>query len=226
MAAALDEAIEEIQAIWAQARTHGFQGRPTWPMIILRTPKGWTCPAEIDGKKCEDYWRAHQVPMEDMEKASHVKVLEKWMQSYRPNELFESNGRLKAELAELAPTGHRRMSDNPHANGGLLLRDLKIPDFRSYEVKVDAPGTVTSQATRVMGAFLRDIMQANLSATNFRLFSPDENNSNRWQDVLEVTNPDVTQPKSCRTTIISLPTDASWRCSPNTNAKAGSRRTC
>ena len=188
MAAALDETIEEIQAIWAQARTHGFQGRPTWPMIILRTPKGWTCPAQIDGKKCENYWRAHQVPMEDMEKASHVKVLEKWMQSYRPDELFEPNGRLKAELAELAPTGHRRMSDNPHANGGLLLRDLKIPDFRSYEVKVDAAGTVTSQATRVMGAFLRDIMQANLSAANFRLFSPDENNSNRWQDVLEVTN--------------------------------------
>jgi xylulose-5-phosphate/fructose-6-phosphate phosphoketolase len=188
MAAALDNVIEEIQGIWAQARRHGFQGRPTWPMIILRTPKGWTCPAEIDGKKCEGYWRAHQVPMGDMEKASHVKVLEKWMQSYRPDELFESNGRLRRELAELAPTGHRRMSDNPHANGGLLLRDLKIPDFRNYEVKLGAPGTVTTEATRVMGTLLRDVMQANLSAANFRLFSPDENNSNRWQDVLEVTD--------------------------------------
>ncbi len=188
MAAALDDAIEEIQGIWAQARKQGFRGRPTWPMIILRSPKSWTCPAEIDGKKCEGYWRAHQVPMEDMEKASHVKVLEKWMRSYRPDELFESSGRLRAELAELAPAGHRRMSDNPHANGGLLLRDLKIPDFRSYEVKAGAPGAVTSQATRIMGGFLRDVMQANLSAANFRLFSPDENNSNRWQDVLEVTD--------------------------------------
>jgi xylulose-5-phosphate/fructose-6-phosphate phosphoketolase len=188
MAGALDNAIEEIRDIWAEARKHGFQGRPTWPMIILRCPKGWTCPAEIDGKKCEGHWRAHQVPMEDMEKASHVKVLEKWMRSYRPDELFDSSGRLRAELAELAPTGHRRMSDNPHANGGLLLRDLKIPDFRNYEVKLDAPGTVTSQATRVMGSFLRDVMRANLSAANFRLFSPDENNSNRWQDVLEVTD--------------------------------------
>jgi xylulose-5-phosphate/fructose-6-phosphate phosphoketolase len=188
MAETLDTVAHEIRQIWKEARTRGFRGRPAWPMIILRTPKGWTCPAEIDGKKCEGYWRAHQVPMGDMDKPSHVKVLEGWMRSYRPEELFEENGRLKAELADLAPTGHRRMSDNPHTNGGLLLRDLKMPDFRAYEAKTSAPGAATSEATRVMGRFLRDVMKLNLSAGNFRLFSPDENNSNRWQDVLEVTN--------------------------------------
>ena len=188
MAETLDSVTLEIQRIWKQARTHGFQGRSAWPMIILRTPKGWTCPAEIDGKKCEGYWRAHQVPMGDMDKPGHVKVLEKWMKSYRPDELFDANGRLKPEIADLAPKGHRRMSDNPHANGGLLLRELKMPDFRSYEVKTKAPGTATSGATRVMGSFLRDVMKLNLSAANFRLFSPDENSSNRWQDVLDVTD--------------------------------------
>ena len=134
----------------------GFQGRPAWPMIILRTPKGWTCPVEIDGKKCEDFWRAHQVPMGDMDKASHVKILERWMKSYRPQELFESDGRLKPELADLAPKGHRRMGDNPHTNGGLLLRDLKMPDFSGYEVKTRAPGATIAEATRIMGSFLRD----------------------------------------------------------------------
>jgi xylulose-5-phosphate/fructose-6-phosphate phosphoketolase len=188
MAATLDTVAAEIQRIWREARTRGFQGRPAWPMIILRTPKGWTCPAEIDGKKCEDYWRAHQVPMGDMDKSSHVRILEKWMKSYRPEELFESDGSLKQELAGLAPRGHRRMSDNPHTNGGLLLRELKMPDFRSYEAKTPAPGATIAEATRVMGSFLRDVMKLNLEARNFRLFSPDENNSNRWQDVLEVTN--------------------------------------
>ena len=114
--------------------------RPAWPMIVFRTPKGWTCPAEIDGKKCEDYWRSHQVPMGDMDKPEHIRILEQWMKSYRPEELFDAQGRLKPELAELAPKGHRRMSDNPHANGGLLLRDLKMPDFRDYAVKVPSPG--------------------------------------------------------------------------------------
>jgi xylulose-5-phosphate/fructose-6-phosphate phosphoketolase len=188
MAETLDAVTLEIQHIWKQARSHGFQGRPAWPMIILCTPKGWTCPAEIDGKKCEDYWRSHQVPMEDMDKASHVKVLEKWMKSYRPEELFDANGVLNPEIAGLAPKGHRRMSDNPHANGGVLLRDLKMPDFRSYEAQTRAPGAATSEATRVMGSFLRDVMKLNFGTANFRLFSPDENNSNRWQDVLEVTD--------------------------------------
>jgi xylulose-5-phosphate/fructose-6-phosphate phosphoketolase len=188
MASTLDTVTAEILRIRKEARERGFQGRPAWPMIILRSPKGWTCPAEIDGKKCEGYWRAHQVPMSDMDKPSHVKVLEGWMKSYRPAELFDSKGSLKSELADLAPKGHRRMSDNPHTNGGLLLRDLKMPDFRKYEVKTPSPGAATAEATRAMGTFLRDVMKLNLEAGNFRLFSPDENNSNRWQDVLDVTD--------------------------------------
>lgn len=188
MAQVLDEATAEIKRIWAEARSKGFQGRPAWPMIVLRSPKGWTCPAEIDGKKAEGYWRSHQVPMGNMDAPGHVKILEQWMQSYRPDELFDANGRLIAELAELAPVKQRRMSDNPHTNGGLLLRDLRMPDFRDYAVKVTQPGAINAESTRVMGTFLRDVMKLNLDAQNFRLFSPDENNSNRWQDVLEVTN--------------------------------------
>jgi len=188
MAAAMDAAVEEIQGIWKEARTKGFQGRPAWPMIILRTPKGWTCPPEIDGKKCEDYWRSHQVPMGDMDKPEHIKVLEQWMKSYRPEELFDDAGKLDAEIAELAPKGMRRMSANPHANGGVLLKDLRMPDFRAYAVDVPKPGATTAESTRVMGKFLRDVMKQNLDHSNFRVFSPDENNSNRWQDVLEVTN--------------------------------------
>ena len=188
LAATLDEVIAEIQQIQAAARQHGFQGRPTWPMIVFRTPKGWTCPKEIDGKKCEDYWRSHQVPMGDMDKPEHVQILEQWMKSYRPEELFDAQGRFKPELAELAPRGERRMSANPHANGGLLLRDLRLPDFRQYAVDVPRPGAVTAEATRVQGKFLRDVMKLNRASKNFRVFSPDENNSNRWQDILEVTD--------------------------------------
>jgi xylulose-5-phosphate/fructose-6-phosphate phosphoketolase len=187
MAAALDACVAEIKKIQNTARAKGFQGRPAWPMIVLRTPKGWTCPPVIDGKKCEGYWRAHQVPMGDMDKPGHVKILEQWMQSYRPAELFDRSGRLKPELAALAPQGGRRMSANAHANGGLLLKDLRLPDFRDYAVKVTQPGAVDAEATRVQGTFLRDVMKLNLSSRNFRIFSPDENNSNRWQDILEVT---------------------------------------
>jgi xylulose-5-phosphate/fructose-6-phosphate phosphoketolase len=187
MAETLDEVVGEIKKIWTDARTKGFSRRPSWPMIILRTPKGWTCPPEIDGKKCEGYWRSHQVPMGDMDKPEHIRILENWMKSYHPEEVFDSNGTLKSELAELAPTGHRRMSDTPHANGGLLLKDLRMPDFREYAVKVPSPGSVTIEATRVQGQFLRDVMKLNLDHSNFRVFSPDENNSNRWQDILEVT---------------------------------------
>ena len=188
MAKVLDEATREIKQIWAKARSKGFQGRPAWPMIILRSPKGWTCPAQIDGKKAEGYWRSHQVPMGNMDEPGHVKILEQWMKSYRPEELFDDSGRLIAELAELAPLKQRRMSDNPHSNGGLLLRDLRMPDYRDYAVKVTKPGAVNAESTRLMGTFLRDVMKLNMDAQNFRLFSPDENNSNRWQDVLEVTN--------------------------------------
>jgi xylulose-5-phosphate/fructose-6-phosphate phosphoketolase len=187
LAGVLDTVVPEIKQVWADARSKGVVKRPTWPMIVFRTPKGWTCPPEIDGKKCEDYWRSHQVPMGEMHKTEHVRILEQWMKSYRPEELFDSQGRLKADLAELAPKGRHRMSDNPHANGGLLLRDLKMPDFRDYAVEVPSPGATTVESTRVMGKFLRDIMKQNLDNSNFRLFSPDENNSNRWQDVLDVT---------------------------------------
>jgi xylulose-5-phosphate/fructose-6-phosphate phosphoketolase len=188
MAATLDAAVAEIKKIQRAARTKGFTGRPRWPMIVLRSPKGWTCPKLIDGKRAEDYWRSHQVPMGDMGKPGHIKILEKWMKSYKPRELFDKAGRLKPELAELAPKKARRMSANPQTNGGLLLKDLRLPDFRTYAVKVTKPGGVEAESTRRMGQFLRDTMKLNLESRNFRLFSPDENNSNRWQDVLEVTN--------------------------------------
>ena len=189
MAATLDKVVGEIQRIKSDARRDGFKERPRWPMIVLRTPKGWTCPKEIDGKRTEDYWRSHQVPMGEMhENPAHVRILEEWMKSYRPAELFDDGGRLRPELADLAPRGTQRMSANPHTNGGLLLRDLRLPNFRDYAVDVTAPGAVMAESTRVMGRFLRDVMKLNMEARNFRLFSPDESNSNRWQDALEVTN--------------------------------------
>jgi xylulose-5-phosphate/fructose-6-phosphate phosphoketolase len=189
MAGTLDTVVEEIRRVQTAARRGGRTERPRWPMIVFRTPKGWTGPKEVDGKKTEGFWRSHQVPMGEMhDNPAHVKLLEDWMKSYRPQELFDSHGRLKPELAALAPTGPRRMGANPHGNGGLLLKDLKLPDFREYAVKVPRPGASTAEATRVMGKFLRDVMKLNLESRNFRLFSPDENNSNRWQDVLEVTN--------------------------------------
>jgi xylulose-5-phosphate/fructose-6-phosphate phosphoketolase len=188
MAAALDTCVAEIQRIQRDARANGFRERPRWPMIVLRTPKGWTCPEVIDGKQCEGSWRSHQVPMGDAGTPEHLRVLEGWMKSYRPEELFDDAGRLKPDLAALAPTGTRRMGANPHANGGLLLVDLKLPDFQQYAVKVPSPGAATAESTREQGRYLRDVMKLNLGAKNFRLFSPDELASNRWQDVLDVTN--------------------------------------
>ncbi|MDP2223919.1 phosphoketolase [Nitrosomonas sp.] len=185
MAATLDVVIANIQSIQRDARTHGFTKRPHWPMIILRSPKGWTGPKVVDGKPTEGTFRSHQVPMGDMSQPGHVKILEKWLKSYRPQELFDETGKLLAELAELAPQGMRRMGANPHANGGLLLRDLRLPDFRDYAVKVAKPGTVTAEATRTQGEFIRDVVK--LNTTNFRVFSPDETASNRWGAVFEVT---------------------------------------
>jgi xylulose-5-phosphate/fructose-6-phosphate phosphoketolase len=156
-------------------------------MIVLRSPKGWTCPRVIDGKLCEDYWRSHQVPMGEMDKPGHVKVLEQWLKSYRPDELFDEHGRFRAELAALAPKGDRRMGANPHANGGQLLKELKLPAFRKFAVDVPKPGSVTAEATRVQGKYLAEVMKQNLAARNFRVFSPDENASNRWQDIFAVT---------------------------------------
>ena len=186
MAATLDTAIAEIQRIQRKARTKGFQARPLWPMIILRSPKGWTGPKVVDGQQTEDTFRSHQVPMGDMSRAGHVKILETWLKSYRPQEVFDKAGRLIPELAALAPTGQRRMSANPHANGGLLLRDLRLPDFREYAVTVPQPGVVDAEATRVQGQFIRDVITQN--PDNFRVFSPDETTSNRWNAVFEVTN--------------------------------------
>ncbi|SPP63146.1 phosphoketolase family protein [Nitrospira lenta] len=188
MAATLDVVVAEIKKIQQAARVKGFTGRPRWPMIILRSPKGWTCPKTIDGKRTEDYWRSHQVPMGDMDKPGHIAILQRWMKSYKPEELFDKAGRLKPELAALAPKKSRRMSANPQANGGLLLKDLRLPDFRAYAVKVTKPGKIDAESTRLMGQFLRDTMTLNMDSRNLRLFSPDENNSNRWQDVLEVTD--------------------------------------
>ena len=188
MAAVLDKVILEIHSIQNEARQNGYKHRPRWPMIVFRSPKGWTGPREIDGKKTEDYWRSHQVPMGEMSKPEHIQILEQWMKSYHPEELFDAHGRLIPELAELPPKGHRRMSDNPHANGGLLLKDLRMPDFRNFAVEVPSPGATMAESTRVMGKFLTEVMRLNLESRNFRLFSPDENNSNRWQDVLSVTN--------------------------------------
>src|SRR6059036_498523 len=189
MAGTMDTIIAEIRRIKADARRDGAAKRPLWPMLVLRTPKGWTCPKEIDGKRTEGYWRSHQVPMGEMhENKSHVSVLEKWMKSYKPEELFDQTGRLTPEVSALAPKGERRMSANPHGNGGLLLKDLRLPDFRDYAIKVSNPGAITAESTRVMGKFLRDVMKLNMDQRNFRLFSPDENNSNRWQDAMEVTN--------------------------------------
>ncbi len=189
MAATLEQVFGEIQALQANARKAGFRERPRWPMIILRTPKGWTGPKEVDGLPVEGTFRAHQVPLADLAaKPEHLRMLEAWMRSYKPEELFDENGRLQPELAELAPKGIRRMSANPHANGGLLLKNLKMPDFRRYAVAVPKPGTVTAESTRVAGEFLRDVMKLNEASHNFRIMGPDETSSNRLDAVFQVTD--------------------------------------
>ncbi|HEX5226396.1 MAG TPA: phosphoketolase family protein, partial [Bryobacteraceae bacterium] len=193
MAAALDSIVEEIQNIQRDARQHGFTQRPAWPMIVLESPKGWTGPKEVDGVPVEGTFRAHQVPLAELAtKPDHLHMLEEWMKSYKPWELFDSNGTLIPELADLAPKGTRRMGDNPHANGGLLLRDLHLPDFRSYAVNVPTPGTEIAESTRVAGDMLRDILKMNDGVRNFRIFGPDETASNRLNAVFEVTDREST----------------------------------
>jgi xylulose-5-phosphate/fructose-6-phosphate phosphoketolase len=186
MAATLDAVVAEIRGIQQDARSHGFTTRPRWPMIILRSPKGWTGPRIVDGQPSEGTFRSHQVPIAAVTRPEHVKLLEQWMKSYRPEELFDATGRLLPHLASLAPAGERRMSANPHANGGSLLRDLQLTDFREYAVKVDQPGAAEAEATRTQGQFIRDVIK--LNPHTFRVFSPDETNSNRWNAVFEVTN--------------------------------------
>jgi xylulose-5-phosphate/fructose-6-phosphate phosphoketolase len=189
MAQTLDTVIQEIKSIQEDARNHGRTARPRWPMIVLRSPKGWTGPKEVDGAPVEGTWRSHQVPLTDFaKKPAHVRLLEDWMKSYRPQELFDENGTLLPELRALAPEGDRRMGANPHANGGLLLEELRLPDFRSYAVDVPQPGAVRAEATRVLGGFLRDIMKMNADRRNFRVFGPDETASNRLDALYEVTN--------------------------------------
>jgi xylulose-5-phosphate/fructose-6-phosphate phosphoketolase len=189
MAATFDHVFAEIKKIQQNARENKNNERPMWPMIILITPKGWTGPKEVDGLKTEDYWRSHQVPLANLsEKPEHIKILENWLKSYHPEELFDANGKLKPDLHELAPKGDLRMGANPHANGGVLLKDLKMPDFRQYAVKIIQPGAEMSEPTKIMGQFLRDIMKLNMSERNFRVISPDELTSNRLDAVLEVTN--------------------------------------
>jgi xylulose-5-phosphate/fructose-6-phosphate phosphoketolase len=189
MATTLDTVIGEIKTIQHDARNGGVDQHARWPMIILRSPKGWTGPKEVDGKKTEGYWRSHQVPFAEMaSRPGHVKLLEHWMKSYKPEELFDAEGRLVSELAQLAPAGDRRMGANPHANGGLLLKDLKMPDFRNYALDVIGPGSISGEATRLMGQFLRDVMKLNMDTRNFRVMGPDETNSNRLGALFEVTD--------------------------------------
>jgi xylulose-5-phosphate/fructose-6-phosphate phosphoketolase len=189
MAGTFDRIVKEVHEIQDEARRHALRGVPVWPMIVLRSPKGWTGPKSVDGKPVEGTWRAHQVPVADLQqKPHHIKVLEDWMKSYKAEELFDEQGKLIPELMELAPRGDRRMGANPHANGGLLLRDLVMPDFREYAVDIKRPGTQLAEATRVMGVFLRDVMKQNLASKNFRVFGPDETASNRLEALYQVTD--------------------------------------
>ena len=195
MAATLDHAVEEIHTTQTKARRNGAKDEPPqWPMIVMRSPKGWTGPKMVDGQQVEGTWRAHQVPVTDLQKPEHLKILEDWMRSYRPEELFDENGKLIPELAELPPKGNRRMSANPHANGGILLRDLVMPDFRKYAVEVIKPGNSEAESTRVLGTFLRDVMSLNLESKNFRVFGPDETASNRLEAIYEASPKEWLEP--------------------------------
>jgi len=189
LAETLDTVVEEIQTIQNDARSNGFSGRPEWPLIVFKTPKGWTCPDTIDDVQIEGTWRAHQVPMSDVrDDPDHLQILEDWMKSYKPEELFDENGQFLEEFAELAPEGDRRMGANPVSNGGILLKDLRMPDFRDYAVEINKPGNDSAEATRVLGRFLRDVIKKNEDSRNFRVVGPDETMSNRLNAIFEETD--------------------------------------
>ena len=195
LADALDMALDEIAAIQRAARSGGFARRPRWPMLVLRTPKGWTGPRRVDGRRVEGSFRSHQVPLSDLRaRPERLAQLEAWLRSYAPEELFDERGALRSDLAALAPEGARRMGANPHANGGLLLRDLRLPDFRRYALDVAAPGAEVGEATRVLGHYLRDVMRENETSQNFRVFGPDETASNRLDAIFEATGKAFTEP--------------------------------
>jgi len=187
MAAVMDQVMDEVADIWHRARSEGDRSRPAWPMIVLRSPKGWTGPKEVDGLRTEGSFRSHQVPLAGMrENPKHLRQLEDWMRSYKPEELFTEGGGLRPDIATLSPRGERRMTANPKTNGGLVRRDLRLPDFRDYAVDVPAPGRTSSEATRELGKFLRDVIK--LNPETFRIFGPDETASNRLGNVFEVTD--------------------------------------
>ncbi|HMF71882.1 MAG TPA: phosphoketolase family protein, partial [Flavitalea sp.] len=189
LASTLDIVIKEIKRIQSEARTNGFTKRPTWPVIIFNTPKGWTGPDIVDGLPVENTWRSHQVPLSELAtKSEHIELLEQWMKRYKPEELFDADGRLIEPLREIAPEGNMRMGANPHANGGLLLQELVLPDFRANAIKVPSPGVTTGEATKVMGEFLRDVMAVNWDKRNFRIFGPDETASNRLTSLFDITS--------------------------------------
>ena len=186
MAATLDHCVNTIRSAQQEARSSGTATRPRWPMIVLRSPKGWTAPTEVDGKKIEGLWRSHQVPLAGVKKnAAHLQLLEQWMRSYKPEELFDANGGFVSELRELAPAGNRRMGSNPHANGGQIKKSLRLPDFRAYAAKFEKPGRVEAGNTKPLGEFLRDVMKLNMNS--FRVFSPDENTSNKLDAIYEAS---------------------------------------
>ena len=186
MAVALEDCVNRIRSIQEEARRNGNLERPRWPLVILRTPKGWTAPKELDGHKLEGYWRAHQIPIPDVaENPAHLKILEDWMRRYKPEELFDANGKLVPELKEMAPVGRRRMSANPHANGGLLRKPLRLPDFRNYATPITRPGASQTSPTYILGEFLRDVMRDNID--KFRVFGPDETASNRLEAIYAIT---------------------------------------
>ena len=189
MAKTLDTCLHKIQTIQSNARENGFKHRPHWPLIVLKTPKGWTGPKIVDHLQVEGTFRSHQVPVTDFQKhPEHLKILENWLKSYRPEELFDENGKFNPKLKKLAPKGAQRMSANPHANGGLLLTNLKLPDFKNYAIEIEEPGRIPAESTRIMGEYLRDVLKLNTDARNFRIFGPDETASNRLTHLFDITD--------------------------------------